>query len=410
MSSLQQVSLFLNEEQNGHESVISKLLLEAQELECMVAFAKTSGFKLIQKSLKIGLAKGLKARFAIGLSFYQTEPELLRQLLKLGKKYPLELYVSNSNATFHPKIYALTHGDGCTLLIGSANLTGGGLQGNYEASALIDDPSSALMQSVRSHMDELVEAQVLVPATEDRIKEYEHLYTINNVQQLLACRRTEKSLKRASTLAGTQLDTLREILVEMKNDTTDNGFESNKIIRRRNLKLAARNITELALMDGLKHNNFVEHYDNLIRLFNSGGLHRGKNIIAENYDKFQAALAEVIQSNKLTPRDAYQLLFKHFERIPRAGVNVLTEILHALNHKRYAVMNQNAVSGLRLANIYDFPLKPNKVNVSAEIYELFCQRAEVVRKELGLADFTELDALFNYAYWEREEEAVEVDE
>jgi hypothetical protein len=70
-------------------------------------------------------------------------------------------------------------------------------------------------------------------------------------------------------------------------------------------------------------------------------------------------------------------------------------------------MNQNAVSGLRRANIYDFPPKPLKDNVNAECYARYCQQADIVRQELGLANFTELDALFNYAYWRQEEEEEE---
>ena len=62
-------------------------------------------------------------------------------------------------------------------------------------------------------------------------------------------------------------------------------------------------------------------------------------------------------------------------------------------------MNQNAVSGMCKANILEFPQHPSKSNVSAEGYASFCKQAEIVRRELGLENFLELDALFNYAYW-----------
>ena len=35
----------------------------------------------------------------------------------------------------------------------------------------------------------------------------------------------------------------------------------------------------------------------------------------------------------------------------------------------------------------------------------YCEHADAVRRSLGLDDFTELDALFNYAYWRETEEA-----
>lgn len=410
MSEKQQVQLLLNDNQHNHGQVIAQMILGAKQLECVVAFAKISGLKFLLKNLEKSLGKGLKARFSIGLDFYQTEPKLLRQLLKLSGKHQLELYVSDSSATFHPKIYALSLGKGCVVLIGSANLTSGGLQGNYEASAQIDDPNGTLMQSINSHIDKLIAQKVLLLATKKRIDDYEHLYIINKAQQLLANRRTERAKKQLDMQVGIHMETLHDILLEMKKDTSEDGFESNKNIRRRNRKNAAKKIGEIATMGNLDADNFVEHYVQLIQLFHSGGLHRGKNIIAENANKFRLALAEIVQSGKLTPGDAYQLLLKHFQHIPRAGVNVLTEILHALNNKHYAVMNQNAVSGMRIANVYDIPLNPTKNNVDAELYAHFCQQADEVRKALELADFTELDALFNYAYWRHEDEEDEEDE
>ena len=80
-------------------------------------------------------------------------------------------------------------------------------------------------------------------------------------------------------------------------------------------------------------------------------------------------------------------------------VNVITEILHTFDNKKFAVMNQNSVFGMSLAN-YNFPEKPSKTSVNAEMYEDFCTKAEAICKYLGLDNFTELDALFNYAYWD----------
>ena len=62
-------------------------------------------------------------------------------------------------------------------------------------------------------------------------------------------------------------------------------------------------------------------------------------------------------------------------------------------------MNQNSVAGLKMAEFQNYPEKPNKNNVDGALYAKFCDDADAVRKALGLADFSELDALLNYAYW-----------
>ena len=161
---------------------------------------------------------------------------------------------------------------------------------------------------------------------------------------------------------------------------------------------------ELAALSSNARRDFPSKYDALIGLFHSGGLHRGKSRIANHPGQFVAAVADILDRRNLSPAEAFTVLHRHFGAITGAGINLLTEILHALDNKRFAVMNQNEVSGLALAGIRDYPLHPTKQNVSAESYARYCGHADTVRRSLGLDDFTELDALFNYAYWRETEE------
>lgn len=397
MKKMESPRLILNEEINTHGSLISDLLLGADRLECMVAFAKNSSFDLIRDDLVKRLEAGLNARFAFGLDFYITEPRFLRAMLKLATTYSLKLYISNSKFTFHPKIYAFSGRKKNTVLIGSANLTGGGLKLNYEASAVIDDPDKSLTNSIIQHFDELISENEIVLATKAHIDKYERLYEINKVRQGL----TNRKMKRAVEKTGFDLDTLRDILVEMKADTSKNGFESHRILRGNNVIAAANKIRHIASLKKIGTAEFSVEYEELIALFHSGGLHRGKNIIAKESNQFQDALSAIVATKELNPKNAYALLLQHFKDIPSAGVNVLTEVLLAMDRKRYVVMNQNSVSGLRLANIFNYPLNPSKNNVNPDMYSDYCESAELVRKELGLSDFVELDALFNYAYWDQ---------
>jgi hypothetical protein len=47
------------------------------------------------------------------------------------------------------------------------------------------------------------------------------------------------------------------------------------------------------------------------------------------------------------------------------------------------------------------PKRPNKENVNAALYDEFCKRAGEIRDLLELKNFSELDALFNYSYWDK---------
>ncbi|MBV59855.1 MAG: NgoFVII family restriction endonuclease [Nevskiales bacterium] len=390
------VKLLLNEAERGHGDVIEKLLKQAERLECLVAFAKASALNRLLKPLHKALEGGLEARFAIGLDFYLTEPAVLRKLLALTeKKHALKLYLSDSSDTFHPKVYAFQHGKGCSVIVGSANFTHGGLYGNYEASAVIEDEKGTLMASVTKHFDALLTNEVLVSATKGRIDDYERAYVIHNAYRNLAKGRAE----RARRTKGEDSTLLSEILAVMKRDASELGFNAQKRARKNNLREAKQQLEVLAALHGNVGRIFPARYDALIGSFHSGGLHRGKSRIAEHPERLVAAVRDIIGTRNLSPADAFAILHGHFGSIPGAGINLLTEILHALDNKRYAVMNQNAVSGLMLAGIRDYPLHPTKQNVNANSYAHYCQHADAVRQELGLADFTELDALFNYAYW-----------
>lgn len=394
-----EVRLLVNEER-GHGDVIEKLLKQAERLECLVAFAKESGLNGLLKPLRKALERGMEARFAIGLDFYLTEPAVLRKLLALADKHALGLYLSNASDTFHPKVYAFQNGKRCSVIVGSANLTHGGLCGNYEASALVDDASGALMASVTRHFNALVDEETLVPATKARIDAYEREYLIHDTCRKVAKKRAQK----ASRSEGPDFTILADLLELMKSDDSEYGFDEQKVVRQRNLRLAKRRLVELAALRSNVRRDFPSRYDALIGLFHSGGLHRGKSRIANHPEQFVAAAADILGRRNLSPASAFAILHEHFGDITGAGINLLTEILHALDNKRFAVMNQNAVSGLALAGIRDYPLHPTKQNVSADSYARYCEHADAVRRSLDLDDFTELDALFNYAYWRETEE------
>lgn len=394
MNNRNAVRLLVNEE-SGHGDVIENLLKQAKRLECLVAFAKASALDDLFKPLGGALERGMEARFAVGLDFYLTEPHVLKKLLTLTEKHKLKLYLSHSRDTFHPKVYAFQQGKGCSVIVGSANFTHGGLYGNYEASAVIEDEKGSLMASIARYFDTLIAEGVLVSATKTLIDAYEREYVIHDICRKVAKKRAQK----ASRAKGLSFTTLAGILELMKSDDSHLGFNAQRGIRRNNLGQARRMLENWGNERGNTRRGFLARFESMISLFHSGGLHRGKNQIAEHPGLFMAAVADIVGRRDLQPGEAFAVLHEHFMRIPRAGINLLTEILHALDNKRFAVMNQNAVSGLALAGIRDYPAHPNKQNVGADDYARYCQDADAVRQELGLANFTELDALFNYAYW-----------
>lgn len=394
------IQLVLNGAQSTHADALRASIGPAQHLDCMVAFAKGSALDLMLEPLKKSLARGMTARFAIGLSFHLTEPAMLRKLFSLSRRFPLKLYLSDTEATFHPKIYAFTYADRSTVFVGSANLTAGGLSNNYEASARVDGADGAFAAEVKAHLDELIEKEVVVLATKKMIDDYAKEFAVQRAWREIVKKREDK----INPEEATDLSVLAYQLEEMKRDASESGFAAHQAIRARHLVQAKARLRTMAALQNPTAATFLPIYQDLCHRFHSGGLHRQNSRIADEASRFVAAVADILGSGKPPPAEAFEILHRHIRLIKGAGVNLLTEVLHAIDNKRYAVMNQNAVAGLARAGFAQYPLHPAKTNVDGELYARFCAEALHVRQELGLTNFSELDALFNYVYWQEDED------
>lgn len=391
-----------NTEDAGHGTALLKQLERATRLDVVVAFARQSGLDEILGTLKARLDAGLQARFVVGLNFYQTEPPLLDALLELSEENEgaLTLYLARSEDTFHPKLYAFEYRrGGGAVIVGSANLTGGGLWNNYEASVQIDDPDGEHIAQVATFIDELIEWKEIVPATRHRIDAYREAHDKHQKAQARTRGPAGNALDAATVRQNVAMSSLRDALEAMRADASEQGFATQMKRRRAHRRQAAERIRELAAADPLTPAAFLDRFKPLLECFHSGGLFRAQSTIAEYAPAFQEALARLLAAEPTDPAEAFQLLLEPFQDIPRAGTNLLSEILHALDAKRFAVMNQNSVAGLQLANISAYPAKPTKKTVGAETYAAFCRDADLVRDALGLKDLSELDAVFNHAYW-----------
>lgn len=126
----------------------------------MVAFAKNSGVLRLKPALEQFRARGSVINIFVGVDLDGTSYEALASLSKLTDK----LYVvhAESNQTFHSKIYNFTKKDSSIVIIGSNNLTAGGLWTNFESCSVaqlaLDKESDCLVQSqIDSYMNNLVE-------------------------------------------------------------------------------------------------------------------------------------------------------------------------------------------------------------------------------------------------------------
>jgi len=129
-----------------HSATLGEFLLNAfagqfgsfHSFTAVVAFVKQSGTQHLVETIEKWVAEGNKVKFIVGTDHRGTSKEGLEDLMRMiGRRG--EVWVSGvaeAHITFHPKVY-LFEGDAQALaLIGSHNLTQGGLFTNDEAAAI----------------------------------------------------------------------------------------------------------------------------------------------------------------------------------------------------------------------------------------------------------------------------------
>ena len=104
-------------------------------LRMVVAWAKRSGLARVAGELNAIRGRGGTVAAIVGVSEGGATEQGLRMLIE----HTDEAYVFHDRRrTFHPKVYLAESGDHATLLVGSHNLTAGGLAWNYEAGLWAD--------------------------------------------------------------------------------------------------------------------------------------------------------------------------------------------------------------------------------------------------------------------------------
>jgi HKD family nuclease len=118
----------------------------ASKFHLAFALVSRDGLQLIHQNLVGCLERGGEGRVLVGIDM-PTPPDAIQMLCDLQSEFPtleVRVFESGQRAIFHPKLAVfLRKGGGVTAIVGSGNLTGGGLQDNYEAGVFLDHAPTA---------------------------------------------------------------------------------------------------------------------------------------------------------------------------------------------------------------------------------------------------------------------------
>lgn len=382
-----------------HTNAITPAIATADSIIIYTAFLKTSGLMQIKKSLELAVNAGAKVKVLAGLDFFLTEPRALWELYNLfdGNENATLLLALQDKTTFHPKLYYWKKGEIVTVIVGSANLTNGGLSKNFELSLSQELPvNSPLVVEINNYVAMVEASARITTASRIAISQYERKYEIFATKRKLA---EKEATQEVSKLFVFDDHLLKKYLAEYRHNKKEkDGFKN----RNKNY-LEARILLDNLATKKIKKKDFLSNYEKLVegenQLWHSGGLYRQKNRVAASYDLFIQLLNAIdVNIKKRVPIEVvFDIGIEYVRNIKGLGPNVLTEIMNTYDSKRFSVLNDNPVSSLSHLGFKNFGSLDKKY-VTGKKYLEFNSLIKEVAKLCGFSNLAEVDHFLNFIY------------
>jgi len=216
---------------------LSASIGDSLQVRLATAFAHWSGWEMIARSVRNSRAA---LRLLTGLDFCQTEPEVLKDWLKLGEEKGAlaRLYIGQA-ATFHPKVLIVSSHTKRFAIVGSGNLSAGGFRDNVECSVFIDH--EAILDELEAWFDGIFADESATHSLTGRgIEEYEpkfqkmrkRLASIRAAQREIQSKLAEAQIGEATTSA-TAPKAFEQMLLTVLRSLGDRAAHASADIRSR---------------------------------------------------------------------------------------------------------------------------------------------------------------------------------
>jgi len=266
--------------------VLKSELIESTQVKIAVAFLRRTGIDEIYKALDYALSKNnAQIEIIAGLDFKTTDSGALFALKDIeNKQKNFKFYCfgdkrdNHNDLVFHPKMYlfetALSRNTKYTSIIGSSNLTGGGLTSNFEVNSIFREDTPKYYSQLEAIYNEIKYTNSVFNPSKDYILRY------GNVKKEIAKAEntTDKSIQmelkflkaEEEKLPGT-VPSLKKIIIEFIKKKNNNGMmavplemiyeEVPKMFSIYNLKMKMDTINNTIRGELNKHELASKHKD-----------------------------------------------------------------------------------------------------------------------------------------------------
>jgi HKD family nuclease len=356
-------------------------LRNATAVRVAMAFGHLSGLSKVGDALTQSKAQSVSV--LLGQAFFRTEPAVLLELRKLQRQSSqpkFEVKLASVIATFHPKVWIVKDEHSSIGIVGSGNLSGGGLLGNVECGIYTDDPEhlSALEHWFQLHWSI---AGALEKTYEDYIKKY---------QRIEASRKVVEAMTKAATDEQVSVEVTwrrKEALEKAKQYWR--SVDGKEAVSDRQAALSRMR----AVLDYPSFNFDGHGWDEFLQILELGRIRLGhrKKTIAD-LPRLQQVLRKIVARRSF---DVKRVL-EELQQVKGIGRNLATKLLAMSAPDKYVVINDPVERALRA---FGYPIKPGS-DIDGEDYLQILRDLRSFIEEcegLGLQSATALDAFF-YAY------------
>jgi HKD family nuclease len=350
-----------------------KELTAATSIHLAVAFAHQSGWRMLKPSLA---PSKTKLRLLAGGSFFHTEPTVLRSWMKLAGT-EAKLYLAKG-LTFHPKVL-IVEGPRPFAIVGSGNLSRGGLETNVECGVYLTAP--AQLSELHAWFDDVfADAQSVATVIDDYERKWKALR--EKAEEL-----TKKQKELEDDLiekADAAMENWNDAVSSAKKFRGETEFKSHYNVRVE----AGKRIQEYLHFPGFdfNHTEWKQFYE-ILELGRLIAIPRDR--IFKKRTRLQNGLKQLISSDG-SERILEALLSEDGEfHINGLGLNTISKVLAVHAPDRFSVYNTPVDKTLR-----SFGYVPPRGATKAGKYLAYNRMMGKFKKVTGLHDAYALDVFF----------------
>ena len=365
---------------------LRKKLSNSSSVKIATAFARMSGWRLIRSA--VAACKG-NVEILAGLDFFQTDPHLLEQWLRLSlesERFSCKIVTANRafNGTFHPKVLIARGANRDDFaVVGSGNLTAGGLSNNVECGLFTTE--TAVISKLVGWFDDLYE-NLAICLTEPEIRKYRPLYESHKKRNRELTQEQHKKLK----IVAKEIDLLSQARLRHWRKAVADAkrlFARNEFIQSwRECDMAAQRIRR-----ALDYPNFsfdsegFQEFLQIKEFGNLGALNLNKKKLLGNLPKLRTTF-RVLVHDSTDIRDRLEAVFSGRNKIVGIDRNVVSKILTVHDRDRWPIYNSKTDAALKKYG-YELPRGLSK----AARYIAYSRLMQQFMRDTGARDMFALD-------------------